>query len=44
MMQTSVRAKEAEGCILAGFEECSGPVIDSICEGHGRKLFQIAWR
>jgi len=44
MMRTSVRVKESEECLLAGLEECSGPVMDSICEGHSRKLFQIAWR
>jgi hypothetical protein len=44
MMRTSVGVEEAERCFMAGLEECSGPVMDSICEGHLRKLFQIAWR
>ena len=44
MMRTSVRVRETEGCLLAGLGECTGSVMDSICEGHSRKLFQIAWR
>jgi hypothetical protein len=44
MMRTSARVEEAEKCFMAGLEECSGLVMDSICEGHLWKLFQIAWR
>jgi hypothetical protein len=44
MMRTSVRVEEAEKCFMTGLDECSGPVIDSICARHLWKLFQIAWR
>ena len=43
-MRTSVRVREAEECLLTGLGECSGSVMDSICEGHSLELFQIAWR
>ena len=44
MTRTTVRVREDERCLLEGIEECSGQVMDSICEGHSRKLFQVAWR
>jgi hypothetical protein len=44
MMRTSMRVEGAEMCFMAGLEECSGPVVNSICEGHLWKLFRLAWR
>ena len=43
-MRAPVRAEGSVGCFLEGVDACSGRVMDSICEGHSWKLFQIAWR
>ena len=39
-----LRIEATEECVLAGFDKCSGRVMNSICEGHSWEIFQAAWR